>query len=258
MSIRQFEGSYNLETGETQRTAIMLHASSGSILVEGPEDEVDRTYEELEAWGESFEWIEASVPLVPAIPPLNPRTPAEIGSARITREDFQQNGILPARFSRLLTNLGYLGIDTYGDVLALGSEALMAQSRSAFNSTIGEGRLKCLRSVISARTGYELPTHRASPEELVRYFDDITGASIALGLPYGIFTYVAKTELPFDLRTIGSVIGLSRAVLAERLIADKRRVDIDALGCFIQFLREEVVVPFDHAKIRAEPTVNLF
>lgn len=245
MSAQNIGGTYNLATSEWFRAAVISDPSPHQVT--GSEAEVDAEMSRTEAQGGSFVWEETSRAVTPHSAQIRAMTPLELQSTALDRADFDALVAKTASTGRLFHTLGFLGIATYGDALALGCDAIVAQSASVINSKIGEKTLEYLKGAVFKRTGRHLAAHRATPAEQLLYFDDIREATVALGLPFGSFGHITQTGLD-KCKTIGRALQLSPLEFEEDKRTRSLNVESEVLFRFIDFLRHRVVAPFDRAK----------
>jgi hypothetical protein len=245
MSAQNIEGTYDLATGEWVRSVVISGEPPREVM--GSETALDAEMDRIEARGGSFVWEETSRAVAPQSAQPAAMTPLELQSTALDRADFDALVAKTVSTGRMFYALGFLGIATYGDVLALGSDAIVAQS-TEINSRIGERTLSYLKGAVLKRTGYHLPEHRATPAEQLFYFDDIREATVALGLPFGTFRHVAQTSLGHEHRTIGLALQLTRLEFEQSGRARMFNIESEALFRFIGSLRRKIVAPFDHAK----------
>lgn len=229
MSIEN-QGHYNPYTYEDVRAASGAVANGLTVSVAGGEKELWAGMVELEMERKEFVWTETTSLAVPEHAVLSPRF---LQSKHIRPEHLDEVGVSRSHASRIAGVVWSAGPQTYADLLALGSDALIEASRHVFRAlAIGEKSLGYLRAAAWRQTGYRLPVNRATPLELLAYYDEVELATVALILPYG--KYRTTEAMPGHIETLGEAA--ANDLVTVRGLAKKARKDF--------------ILPFYEAKLR--------
>lgn len=231
MSYQRPHGTYNLTTGQDARIAVGLVGDAVQVY-QGENFAVDAGIETLEAMGTGFSLVETSEAVITGM------TPADLQSASIRRSHFSELGLPPSFVGRMVGDVVSAGVSTYADILALGSDKLRELSKHVYRGmTIGKGALAHISAATFRQTGMRIPIHQATPQEQLRYYEDIETATLALGLPFGGIQ--CHERLP---RVVGRTIG------------DVLRVDArtGVLADFAGALTTNIILPFNQAKMQQE------